>query len=582
MRKTKIVCTIGPASESPAVLDRLVAAGMDVARFNLSHGYGDEHRRRIRAVKEAARRAGRFVALMLDTRGPEIRLGRLPDGRVELVDGATVVLTSEHVTGSSSLLPVDYPGLSRDVRAGGVILIDDGNITLEVTGIHGPQVVCRVVSGGTVTDRKKVNLPGVRVALDAITRDDVADIVMGIEEGVHYIAASFIRKPEDVLEVRRAVEQHGGDIHIISKIESREGVDHLEQILKVSDGLMVARGDLGVEIPAEEVPPLQKRMITEANRLGKPVITATQMLESMVMRNRPTRAEASDVANAIIDGSDAVMLSAETATGKYPVEAVSVMHRIAVTIERSLDYRAILAQKAGGMARTVTDAISHATAQAALDLEARAIITATESGHTARMVAKYRARAPVVAATPRLVTACRLSLVWGVVPLVIPPAETTEKLVGHAITAALSAGLIVPGDLVVITAGVPAGIPGTTNLMQVHTVGDVILRGTGIQLSATGPVCIARSALEAAKKCRPGDILVTTMTDRDFVPLMKQAAGVITEEGGLTSHAAIACLNLELAVIVGAEGALGKLQDGDIITIDGARGLVYRGPARVL
>ncbi|MEW6524305.1 MAG: pyruvate kinase [Bacillota bacterium] len=582
MRKTKIVCTIGPASESPAVLDRLLAAGMDVARFNLSHGTQDEHRRRIRAVRDRAGRAGKFVALMLDTRGPEIRLGQFQDGGAELVDGAGVVLTPESVTGTSQLLPVNYAGLAGDVRPGSQVLIDDGNIILEVVAVRGRDVVCTVLAGGMVTDRKKVNLPGASVGLDAVSRDDVEDIVMGVEEEVHYIAASFIRKPEDMVEVRRVVERNGGNILLIAKIESREGVDNLDQILKVSDGLMVARGDLGVEIPAEEVPLLQKHMIEEANRAGKPVITATQMLESMVARPRPTRAEASDVANAILDGSDAVMLSAETATGKYPVESVQVMHRIACTTEHSLDYRAILARKAVGMARTVTDAISHATAQAALDLGARAIITATESGHTARMVAKYRPRAPVLAATPRLITACRLSLVWGAVPLLVEAAESTERLVDNAVHGALEAGLITPGDLVVITAGVPAGIPGTTNLMQVHTVGDVLLRGTGIQRSATGPVCVARTAAEAERKFRFGDILVTTMTDRDFVPFMKQAAGVIAEEGGLTSHAAIAGLNLELAVIVGAEGATGKLADGDIITIDGARGLVYRGPARVL
>ncbi len=583
MRRTKIVCTIGPASEDPAVLLRLLEAGMDVARFNLSHGGREEHLSRIETVRVAARRMGKPVALMLDTRGPEIRLGRFAGGGAVLPDGALVRLTPAPVMSTREVLHVTYPGLAADVAPGRQLLIDDGNLVIAVERVVGDDIICRVVVGGPVSDRKKLNVPGVSLHLEALTAEDAADIAFGVGLGVDYIAASFIRKADDVVAVRRAVEDAGGSAHIIAKVETQEGIDHLGAILKASDGLMVARGDLGVEVPSEEVPLLQKRMIVAANRLGKPVITATQMLESMVTRPRPTRAEASDVANAILDGTDAVMLSAETATGRYPVEAVEVMARIAETTEQSLDYQEILTRKAGLMSRTVTDAISHATAQAALDLGARAIVTATESGHTARMAAKYRPRAPIVAATPRQETARRLALVWGVFPLVVEASRNTDELVNRSVQAALDAGYITGGDLVVVTAGVPAGIPGTTNLMEVHTVGDVLLRGTGIgQLSGTGPVCVARNAREAAQKFRPGDIVVTVGTDRDFMPWLEAAAGIIAEEGGLTSHAAIVALNLGLPVIVGAEGATGKLHDGDIVTIDGTRGLVYRGPARVL
>ncbi len=583
MRKTKIVCTIGPASNGPDVVERMLEAGMNVARFNLSHGSSTDHRRALEIVRTTAAKMKRPLATMLDTRGPEVRLGRFHKGYARLLSGSKVRLTPEPSLSTEDVLSVNYPNLAGVLSTGGSILLDEGEVVLKVLSTEGSEVLARVVTGGHLSDHKKVTLPGVALDLDIVSCADRADIAMGVSEGVDYIAASFIRTPDDVVAIRRVIEECGGTQAIIAKIESQQGVDNLPAILKLSDGLMVARGDLGVELKPEEVPLVQKRMIQQANRAGKPVITATQMLESMVMRPRPTRAEASDVANAIFDGTDAVMLSAETATGEYPVEAVEVMHRIAVTVEEALDYRSLLAKGLDMRGKTITDAVSHASAQAAYDLEARAIITATESGYTARMVAKYRPQVPVVAVTPHANSRSRLALIWGVHPLLAQASHNTDELVEGTIATSLAAGYIVPGDVVVVTAGVPAGIPGTTNLLQVHTVGDVLVRGAGIgQAAATGTVCVAMTALDVRRKLKAGDILVATGTDGDFMPYLEKASGIIAEEGGLTSHAAILGLNLDIPVIVGAGGATRLLEDGHVVTIDAQRGLVYRGPARVL
>ncbi len=583
MRRTKIVCTIGPASDSVEVMAELIRAGMDVARFNLSHGHYPEHAPRIERLREAMRLTGQDIAVMLDTEGPEIRTGLFTGGQAYLEAGRFFTLTTEPVEGDESRAFVDHPLLARDVRPGATVLLDDGNIVLEVLEVEETEVRCRVVHGGVLRDRKKVNLPGVKVSLPSLSEKDVADLRFAARIGADYVAASFVRSADDVLAVRKVLEDHDGEALIIAKIESREGVQNLGDILKVCDGIMVARGDLGVEYPAEEVPLIQKEVISRCNRLGKPVITATQMLESMVEKPRPTRAEASDVANAILDGTDAVMLSAETAAGRFPVEACRMMARIAERTEQALPYQELLARRVEVHYRTVTEAISHATCTIAADLGAAAIVTATQSGHTARMVSKYRPRAPLIAVKKKKKVARRLRLVWGVSPIQSPFLANTDETIHRAVQVALEAGAIGRGDLVVITAGAPAGVPGTTNLVQVQTVGEVLVRGTGIgAMSATGPVCVARGLKEAIRKFRPGDILVTVATDKEFVPLMQRAAGVVTEAGGLTSHAAVVGLNLGLPVIVGAEGATGVLQDGMRVTIDGSRGLVYSGNARVL
>jgi pyruvate kinase len=583
LRKAKIVCTIGPASESVETLKKLIHAGMNVARLNFSHGSHEEHAARIANIRQAARETGKQVAILLDTKGPEIRTGTLAVDAVELQEGQTIVLTTEDVPGTAERISITYADLPRDVKKGDTILIDDGLIGLTVEAVEGHEIICRIKNGGTLKSKKGVNVPGVKINLPGITEKDAQDIEFGIRQGVDFIAASFVRKAADILEIREILERHGVHIDIIAKIENEEGVDNVDEILAVSDGLMVARGDLGVEIPAEEVPLVQKKLIKKCNELGKPVITATQMLDSMQRNPRPTRAEASDVANAIFDGTDAIMLSGETAAGKYPVESVETMNRIALRAEQELNYREILYNQAVQKQMTITDAISQAVANAALDLDAAAIITATESGHTARMVSKYRPKAPIVAVTPHAEVVRRLALVNGVYPVLGPMANTTDEMLELSVQQSLEAGYVRHGDLVVITAGVPVREVGTTNLMKIHVIGDIVAKGQGIgRKVVTGRVVVARSAKEALEKMQEGSILVTIGTESDMIGAFEKAGAVITEEGGLTSHAAIVGLNLNVPVIVGVTRATELLKDGQIVTVDSERGHIYTGHARVL
>lgn len=584
MRKTKIVATIGPASEARATLVKLMEAGMNVARLNFSHGSQEEHRRRIDNIRAAAGRTGATVAIMLDLKGPEIRIGTFAEGKVLLAEGQEFFLSVVPRPGDAQGVLVEYPGLVEDVKPGRLVYLDDGNIIMEAVAVTPTGVRCRVVVGGPLSNRKKINLPGTSVSLPALSEKDVDDIRFGVAMDVDFIAASFVRKAADVLAIRKVLEAAGGQQQIISKVESQEGYDNLEEILQVSDGLMVARGDLGVEVPTEEVPLMQKAMIERANLYGKPVITATQMLESMVTKPRPTRAEASDVANAIYDGTDAIMLSAETASGQFPVEAVRTMATIATRTEQALDYVGILnrkRRKAGELLATVTEAIAHATVSTAMDLGAAAVITATASGFSARMVSKYRPRAPIIAVTPHPRVARQLALSWGVFPVVMPDARSTDELMETAVQGALETGLVRGGDLVVITAGVPVGVQGTTNLIKVQTVAEAIARGTGIGRRAVTGTARVVLRPEQAGRVEPGDILVAPATDAEHVPAMERAAAVVTEEGGLTSHAAVVCLSLGIPVVVGAAGATGQIRDGEVITVDGARGLIYRGRATV-
>ncbi|KJS15850.1 MAG: pyruvate kinase [Peptococcaceae bacterium BRH_c4b] len=583
MRRTKIVCTIGPASERVPTLIRMMQAGMNVARLNFSHGTHEEHALRIAAIREAAAKAGKNVAILLDTKGPEIRLGYLETEPIMLEAGQKVTLTTRDMKGTAQELPVTYKWLPRDVMPGDRILIADGLIELRVLDTTRKTVECEIVNGGEIASQKGINLPGVSLGIPAVTDRDIDDILFGIKQGLDFIAASFIRKANDILAIRQIVEESDADLDIIAKIESREGVSNLDEIIKVADGIMVARGDLGVEIPVEEVPLIQKTIIDKCNKAGKPVITATQMLESMIHNPRPTRAEASDVANAIFDGTDAIMLSGETAAGKYPVEVVQTMARISEKAESALHYDQILASKRHGLARTVTDAISHASCSIAQDLGASAIITSTETGLTARMVSKYRPLAPITAVTPVHKVMRKMSLIWGVYPIYMERARDTDSMISSAIEMSLNEGVINPGDLVVVTAGVPVSVHGTTNLIKVHTVGDILARGTGITpKSVTGRVRICLTVKDALDKIQPGDILVTQTTDRDYIPAIEKAAGLITEVGGLTSHAAIVGLEFGVPTVVGIESATAILNDGEVVTVDGQRGLVYKGTARVL
>ena len=586
MRKTKIVCTIGPASESVDKLVQLIEAGMNVARLNFSHGDHMEHGRRIQNIREAAKRTGKKVAILLDTKGPEIRTHDMENGSIELKEGSQFVISMKEVLGTPGKISVTYEGLIDDVVPGSKILLDDGLIGLEVVSIdkQAREIVTRVLNGGVLKNKKGVNVPGVRVNLPGITAKDRQDILFGIEQGIDFIAASFVRRASDVLEIREVLEENDAlHIQIIAKIENQEGVDNIDEILEVADGLMVARGDLGVEIPAEEVPLIQKVLIKKCNMLGKPVITATQMLDSMQRNPRPTRAEASDVANAIFDGTDAVMLSGETAAGHYPVEAVKTMHRIALRTEQALQYRDILGQRTRESATTITDAIGQSVAHTALNLDVAAIVTPTVSGKTAYMISKYRPKAPIVAVTSSESVSRKLALVWGVYSQVAPQAKTTDEMLDIAVDAAIESGVVKHGDLVVITAGVPVGETGSTNLMKVHVIGDIIAKGQGIgRKSAFGKAVIAKTAEEATRKMVEGGILVTNSTDADMMAALEKAAAIITEEGGLTSHAAVVGLSLGIPVIVGVENATAILKDGQEITVDAGFGAVYQGHASVL
>ncbi|MBM7096464.1 pyruvate kinase [Bacillus sp. H-16] len=584
MRKTKIVCTIGPASESIEKLSSLIDAGMNVSRLNFSHGDYEEHGARIQNIRSAAEKAGKKVAILLDTKGPEIRTQTLEGGQAELERGSEVIVSMTEVVGNASKISVTYPGLIDDVHEGSVLLLDDGLIELRVKSIGDGELVTEVVNSGVLKNKKGVNVPGVSVNLPGITEKDANDIVFGIEQDVDFIAASFVRRASDVLEIRELLEKHNAShIQIIPKIENQEGVDNIDEILEVSDGLMVARGDLGVEIPAEDVPLVQKELIKKCNRLGKPVITATQMLDSMQRNPRPTRAEASDVANAIFDGTDAIMLSGETAAGTYPVESVQTMNNIAKKAETALKYEDILRRRSKESEHTITDSISQSVAHTALNLNSSAILTATESGHTARMISKYRPESPIVAITHSERVCRSLCLVWGVHPQLGPKATTTDEMLSSAVEESLKSGLVNHGDLVIISAGVPVGERGTTNIMKVHVVGEVAAKGQGIgRKTRSGKVVIAKDGKEALAKMEQDAILVTTSTDRDMMDAFEKAVAVVTEQGGLTSHAAVVGLNLGIPVIVGVEGATDLFTDGDEITVDGSHGNIYKGVASVL
>lgn len=581
-KKTKIVCTLGPASQSEEILTKLIENGLNVCRFNFSHGSHEEHKERMDIVKKVRENLNKPVAILLDTKGPEIRTGDFEDPEIFLEEGSKFIITMEDVMGTKEICTVSYKGLADDVVKGDLILIDDGLVGLRVEDIIGEEIHCIVENSGIVKNHKGVNVPGVKINLPALTPKDVSDIEFGITQGIDFIAASFVRKASDVLAIREVLENNNAtDIQIISKIENQEGVDNLDEILQVSDGLMVARGDLGVEIPTEEMPIVQKEMIKKCNELGKPVITATQMLDSMIRNPRPTRAEVTDVANAIYDGTDAIMLSGETAAGKYPVEAVKTMATIAKRIEETLDYDNILRTK--GLNNTnVTDAISYATCTTANSLNASGIITSTSSGHTARMVSKFRPNTPIIATTPNEKTSRQLSLSWGVYTVKCQQAGNTDDLIDNSIESSKDKGFIHDGELVVITAGVPTGVSGTTNLIKVHVVSEEICQGIGIgRTTVEGKVCIVNSG-EVCDNFNEGDILVTNMTDKDMNPYIEKAAAIVTEDGGMTSHAAIVGINLGKPVIVSAVNILSSVENGEIITVDTTRGAVYRGSSRVL
>lgn len=575
-KKTKIVCTIGPASESPQVIRELMTSGMNVCRLNFSHGNHAEHQARIDTIKKVREEVKPSVAILLDTKGPEIRTGLFSVPEVNLVEGQKFIITMDEVMGDQNRCTISYKELIHDVVPGNKILIDDGLISLVVEETIGNDIICRVENAGVVKNNKGVNVPGVVINLPAITQKDREDIVFGIKNGIDFVAASFVRKASDVMAIREILEINNGEhIQIISKIENQEGVDNIDEILKVSDGIMVARGDLGVEIPTEEIPIVQKMIIRKCNFLAKPVITATQMLDSMIRNPRPTRAEVTDVANAIYDGTDAIMLSGETAAGKYPIETIETMARIAVRIEDTLDYINILKNRLLLRDWSITNAISHASCTLAVDINANAIITATSSGYTARSVSSYRPQAPIIAAVNTPGVMRQLSLVWGVVTVIGSPVHSTDAMFEQAVELSLKEGFVKSGDTVVITAGVPVGEVGTTNLIKVHLVTDVVGRGIGIGNSSISGV--ARIINSPEDKFEDGDIFVGKFTDKDFMDQVQRASAIVVEESGLTSHAAVVGVSLGIPVIVGAKNITENITSGELISVDLEKGFVYRG-----
>ncbi|MDK7716879.1 pyruvate kinase [Aerococcus urinae] len=583
LKKTKVVCTIGPASEDPETLVELAKAGMDVARMNFSHGDHDEHLARIKAIRRVEREAGKRIAVMLDTKGPEIRTHNMKDhAPVFLEKGKTVKISMTEVEGTQDMISVTYPQLINDVHVDSHILIDDGLVDLRVTDIDFDKgIVTTVVeNSGLIKDKKGVNIPGVSVSLPGITEKDEADIRFGLENGIDIIAASFVRKPEDVLEIREILEETGNEtVQIIPKIETQEGVDNIDGILQVSDGLMVARGDLGVEIPTEMVPVVQKELIRKCNAAGKPVITATQMLDSMQRNPRPTRAEASDVANAILDGTDAIMLSGETAAGDYPLEAVKTMTRIAMTTERESELRGQAQQALKEYQNSdVSEAIAQSVAHTARNLNTQTIVAATNSGHTARLISKYRPNAMILALTFSESRAHKLLLSRGVVPMVIEKPASTDEMTLLATQIAKEEDYAKDGDLILITAGVPVGETGTTNLMKIQMIGERLIEAQGLgNQSVIGHVVKAQSPEEAIEKANHDNILVVSTTDERYNEAIKKAGAVIVENATLTSHAAVMSVNTGTPVIVNAKDATNILEEGQLITLDARRGMVYDG-----
>ena len=579
MRKTTIVCTLGPSTDDENVLRQLMLEGMSVARMNFSHGSHEEQKKRLDMVKKLRKELGLPVAALLDTKGPEIRIGDIEGGKVELKKGQTFVLTTEDIVGNAEIVSITYKQLYKDVKPGDSILIDDGLIGMEVQKIDGEEIVCQVKNGGFISNHKGVNVPGVELKMPFVSQKDYEDIVFAAEQDYDFIAASFTRTADDILEIRKILEEKGGQyIHIIAKIENMQGVENCEEILRVADGIMIARGDMGVEIPLEEVPVIQKKLIRMALKASKPVITATQMLDSMIKNPRPTRAETSDVANAIYQGTGAIMLSGETAAGAYPVEAVRTMARIAERTEKDIDYSREFKPRRLAERPDVTNAISHATCTTAMDLNAAAIVAVTKSGRTVGRIAKYRPSCPVIGCATHSRVCRQLSLMWGVIPVEMQEEETADELFDHAVKLTEDKGLISRGDLVVITAGVPLGLSGTTNMLKVQVAGNTLLTGRGCNaLKASGNVCVCNSAEDLAKTFRPGDIVVVSATNNDMMPQLKDAAGIITEQGDRYSHAAIVGIALDIPVITEAKNATRILKSGTFVTMDSEQGLVYRG-----
>ncbi len=575
LRKTKIVCTIGPATESEALLREMINIGMNVARLNFSHGTHAEHQVKVDLIKKLRVELKQPIALLLDTKGPEVRTGDF-EHPAELIEGSSIRITNEDILGNESQFSVSYKNLHEDLKIGSQILIDDGLVALSVTEIDGKDLICRVLNGGTVSSRKSINLPETVIHLPALTKQDELDIAFAVEQGFDFIAASFVRKASDVMEIKSLLEKlGGGDVHVISKIENREGVSNFDSILAVSDGIMVARGDLGVEIPAHEVPTIQKHLIKSSYLAGKPCITATQMLDSMIRNPRPTRAEASDVANAILDGTSAIMLSGETAAGKYPLEALRMMDEIASYTEQNTHYWERFENGKINMTPTVANAVSHACCTTAKDLKAKAIIAVTHAGRTARLLSRFRPGCPIIATTVKEKAYYQLGLSWGVIPFHVDEIKNTDELFELGKAVAVESGVVENGDLVVVTGGTPVGMSGTTNTLKVLNIGSVLAKGIAVgRGQISGEVLLVTTETNKDRAFSGNYILVADSTDRSMIPLMRKAAAIIVEDPDDKNHAVTVGETLDIPVVYACENATRILKNGAVITIDTETGII--------
>ena len=582
MRKTKIICTLGPSTDKDGVLRELIANGMNVARFNFSHGSHEEHKGRLDLLKSLREELGKPVAALLDTKGPEIRLKDFKNGTEMLEAGQTFTLTTRDVEGTKEICSITYKDLPQDVAPGGTIMLDDGLIKLQIQTVNDTDIVCTVLNNGKIKNKKGVNVPGVHLSMPYMSQRDKDDIIFGIEQGFDFIAASFVRTAQDVYEIRNLLNEYDSNIRIIAKIENREGVNNIDSILAAADAVMVARGDLGVEIDFTELPGIQKNIIERSFSFGKPIVTATHMLDSMMVNPRPTRAEISDVANAIYDGTSAIMLSGETAAGAYPVEALKTMSAIAERTETENHARVEYLTEATNGKISVSDATAHAACLTAKDVNAAAIVTVSESGTTARLLSKYRPQQPIIACVMKEQVQRQLSLSWGITSLMMPLAHSTDELIEMSTALAKENGFLHNGELAVVTAGVPVGISGTTNMIKIHMVGNCLATGVGVGpenaevSNATGKACVCRTLDEVRAKFKPGMVLVVPSTSNEMLNYVRDAAALVVEEPGLNSHAAIVGKALLKPTVVGAVGATSHIRDGLMIAVDCAHGSVQR------
>ena len=580
MRKTKIICTLGPSTDKEGVLRDLIANGMNVARFNFSHGSHEEHLGRLEKLKALREELGKPVAALLDTKGPEIRLKDFKNGVENLVAGQTFTLTTRDVEGTNEICSITYKDLPMDVEPNGTIMLDDGLIKLQIQTVNDTDIVCTVLNSGKIKNKKGVNVPGVHLSMPYMSQRDKDDIIFGIQQGYDFIAASFVRTAQDVYEIRNLLNQYDSNIRIIAKIENREGVNNIDSILAAADAVMVARGDLGVEIDFTELPGIQKTIIERSFSFGKPIVTATQMLDSMMVNPRPTRAEISDVANAIYDGTSAIMLSGETAAGAYPVEALKTMSAIAERTEQEGFHLRGRTMDSNPGKISVSDATAHAACLTARDVNAAAIVTVSESGTTARQLSKYRPQQPIIACVMREQVQRQLSLSWGITPLMMSLAHSTDELIEMSTALAKENGYLHNGELAVVTAGVPVGVSGTTNMIKIHMVGNCLATGVGVGPEnndvASGKACVCRTMDEVRAKFKPGMVLVVPSTSNEMLSFVRDAAALVVEEPGLNSHAAIAGKALLKPTVVGAAGATSHIRDGLMVAVDCAHGSVQR------